>query len=119
MNEADILAYTYDDHCTVYRPVKLVLPTGETIFKSGLDGEIVYEDIRCALCNPSGGKPSKTGSVIRTDVEYILFYRPEVDIKAGDIVMITHLGEQYQVLAGKCERYSSHNQLPITKDMIA
>lgn len=42
MTEADILATTYDDTCTVYRPFKKVLESGETAFQDGLQGQVVY-----------------------------------------------------------------------------
>lgn len=56
MNEADILASTYEDSVTVYRAFKDVLPNGESVFKSGIDGEIVYQDKECALSTQTGGK---------------------------------------------------------------
>lgn len=49
MTEADILATTYEDTVTVYRAFKDTLPGGESVFKSGLDGKVVYEDVECAL----------------------------------------------------------------------
>lgn len=35
MTEADILALTYGDAVTVYRPFKTELKSGETVFKKG------------------------------------------------------------------------------------
>ncbi|MFR8426903.1 MAG: hypothetical protein ACLVCH_04150 [Roseburia inulinivorans] len=49
MTEADILATTYEDTVTVYRAFKDTLPGGESVFKSGLDGKAVYENVECAL----------------------------------------------------------------------
>ena len=45
MTEADILATTYEDTVTVYRAFKDTLPGGESVFKSGLDGKVVYEEV--------------------------------------------------------------------------
>ena len=42
MTEADILASTYTDTCTAYRPGKTLLPSGESVFKKGLEGQVVY-----------------------------------------------------------------------------
>ena len=56
MTEADILATTYEDTVTVYRAFKDTLPGGESVFKSGLDGKVVYEDVECALSTHTGGK---------------------------------------------------------------
>lgn len=40
MQEADILAETYWDTVTVYRPFKDTLPSGESVFKSGTEGKM-------------------------------------------------------------------------------
>ena len=45
MQEADILAETYWDTVTVYRPFKDTLPSGESVFKSGAEGKMVYQDV--------------------------------------------------------------------------
>lgn len=55
MTEADILALTYGDSCWVYRPQKVTLPSGESVFQKGLEGRQVYENIPCALSSPSRG----------------------------------------------------------------
>lgn len=49
MTEADILALTYEDTVTVYRPFKDRLPNGETVFHRKAEGRKVYESISCAL----------------------------------------------------------------------
>ena len=58
--EADILAATYGDACTVYRPVKRMLPNLETVIRDGLDGEIVMSGIP-ALCPPRQAASCSTG----------------------------------------------------------
>lgn len=113
MTEADILAMTYDDKCTVYRPFKTVLPSGESRFLEGLKGKVVYEDIPCALSSPSGGKPAKTQTIVKVDTDFLLFVRPEVDIQPGDTVLVTRLGKQTVAIAGAVERQPSHNNVPL------
>lgn len=113
MTEADILAMTYDDSCTVYRPGKVTLPSGESVFRKGLEGRVVYEDIPCALSSPSGGKLAKSQTVARVDTDYLLFVRPEVDIQPGDTVVVTRLGKQTVALAGLADRQPSHNNIPL------
>lgn len=122
MTEADILAMTYDDTCTVYRPDKVVLPSGESRFLKGLEGVVVYENIPCALSSPSGaagGKPTKTQTVVRVDTDFKLFVRPEVDIQPGDTVRVTIMGKtnpqgkQTIALAGLPDRKPSHNNIPL------
>lgn len=41
MTEADILALTYEDTVTVYRPFKDRLPNGETVFHRKAEGRKV------------------------------------------------------------------------------
>lgn len=113
MTEADILAMTYDDICIVYRPGKVTLSSGESVFKKGLEGQVVYKDIPCALSSPSGGKPAKGQTVVRVDTDYLLFVRPEVDIQPGDTVVVTRLGKQTVALAGLADRQLSHNNIPL------
>lgn len=117
MTEADILAMTYADSCTVYRPGKVTLPSGESVFRKGLEGQVVYEDIPCALSGPSGGgsggKPARSQTVVRTDTDYLLFVRPEVDIQPGDTVAVTRLGKRTVALAGLADRQPSHNNVPL------
>ncbi|MDO4314647.1 MAG: hypothetical protein Q4C45_02640 [Oscillospiraceae bacterium] len=113
MTEADILATTYTDTCTVYRPYKAELPSGESRFLKGLDGDRVYEDIPCALSTPSGGKLAQSKSTARVDTDYLLFVRPEVDIQPGDTVLVTRLGKQTEAVAGLAERHPSHNNVPL------
>lgn len=113
MSEADILAMTYEDVCTVYRPVKGALDSGETVFKKGADGEKVYECIPCAMAKHSGGKLSKSPSTAAAPTEYCLFVRPEIDIQPNDVLEITRLGKTTLAYAGRADRHVSHNNIPI------
>ena len=88
MTEADILALTYGDKCWVYRPQKITLPSGESVFQKGLEGKAVYENIPCALSSPSGGKLGKKEPTASIDTDYLLFVRPEVEIEPGDTVKV-------------------------------
>lgn len=113
MTEADILATTYEDSVTVYRPFKDVLESGESVFKSGADGKIVYQDIACALSSHSGGELKQSSSSATADTSYSLFVRPEIDIQENDYLVISRLGKTVEALAGAAERHSSHNNIPI------
>lgn len=115
MTEADILAATYDDTCTAYRPGKQVLESGETVFTKGLEGRRVYEDIPCALSTPSGGKWKRTPSVAAVDADYLLFVRPEIDIQPGDTVVVLHQRRKTIGVAGLAGTYSSHNNVPLKR----
>ena len=88
-SEADVLAATYGDACTVYRPVKRMLPNLETVIRDGLDGEIVMSGVPCALSSPSGGKLQHGEATSDVKTDYLLFTRPEVDIRPGDTVLLS------------------------------
>lgn len=113
MSEADILATTYTDLCTVYRPEMTALPTGESKHLQGLDGEKVYTAIPCALSSPTGGKLQHTKQAPQVAVDYRLFVRPTVDIRPKDTVVVTRLGQRLQCEAGLADRYPSHNNVPL------
>ena len=113
MTEADILEMTYSDKCTVYRPTKEVKPNGESIFKKGLEGKVVYENISCALSSPNGGKLQQSKTTATTATDYILFVRPEVDIQPNDTVSVTRLGKLFVLTAGLADRQPSHNNVPM------
>ena len=113
MSEADILASTYTDACTVYRPQKVEQPSGESVFKKGLEGQVVYKDIPCALSSPAGGKLSQSKTTASVDTDFSLFVRPEVDIQPGDTVRVVRLGKAFVCGAGLAERHPSHNNIPL------
>lgn len=112
MTEADLLATTYTDTCTVYRPEKQELPSGETVFKTGLEGQVVYENIPCSLARPTGGKLQRQRPVINAEVDYTLFTRPEIEILQTDTVAVEQLGKTVLVEVGRSSRYSSHTEYP-------
>lgn len=113
MSEADILAMTYLDSCTVYRPQKIVLPNGESAFKNGLEGARVYENIPCALSSTTGGKLQKSKSTATVATDYCLFVRPEVEIQPNDTLEVIRLGKRLLLVAGLADRQPSHNNVPL------
>lgn len=116
MTEADILATTYEDTVTVYRAFKAVLPSGESAFKSGLDGKIVYEDVKCALSTHTGGELQQSKSTAKTKTAFSLFTRPEIDIQENDFLVVMHLGKRIEAVAGFPECMKSHNNIPVKLD---
>ena len=112
MTEADILALTYEDRCTVFRPYKAQMESGETIFKKGLEGERIYESLPCALARATGGKLARKTPIIQAEQEYTLFTRPEVEIRETDTVQVTQLGRTFLVEVGRGAFYVSHNEYP-------
>ena len=110
------LATTYEDTVTVYRAFKDTLPGGESVFKSGLDGKVVYEDVECALSTHTGGKLQQSKSTAKTETTFCLFTRPEVDIQTNDFLVITHFGKKIEAVAGFPECMKSHNNIPVKLD---
>lgn len=116
MSEADILALTYYDTMSVYRPFKEVLPTGESTYKKGLDGKKVYTDIPCALSSFSGGKGSKNDVNVKVESDYKLFYAPDIKVEKNDTIECVHEGMCYVLTAGKQYTLPSHAELPVNED---
>ena len=113
MTEADILATTYEDTVTVYRAFKDTLRTGESVFRGGLEGKVVYEDVECALSTHTGGKLQQSPSTAKTETDFCLFTRPEVDIQPNDLLVVMHLGKRIEAVAGYPECMKSHNNIPV------
>lgn len=113
MTEADILAATYTDTVTVYRPFKTSSDTGETVFKKGKEGLKVYDNVPCALSSHSGGQVSRTESAASAPVEYSLFTRPEINTEPNDFLEVMRLGKTEYYIAGVAERHISHNNVPL------
>lgn len=113
MSEADILAMTYWDSVTIYRPFKGQLENGETVFKKKLDGRKIYENIPCALSTHTGGSLNREMPAGSVSTQYRLFVRPEVEIEPNDYLEITSRGKTTKALAGLAERQPSHNNIPL------
>lgn len=113
MSEADILATTYDDTCTIYRPGPVELPSGETVFKKGREGQMIANDVPCALSGHSGGSLRQSPSTAKAPTTFSLFTRPEVDVQAGDTLVIRRLGREIVSLAGLPDYQPSHNNIPL------
>lgn len=113
MREADILAMTYWDRASVYRPFKGRLENGETVFYRKADGRKVYENIPCALSTHTGGSLAKELPAGSVPTQYRLFVRPEVEIEPNDYLEITSRGKVTRAMAGLAERQPSHNNIPL------
>ena len=110
MKEADILATTYFDTCTIKRAVKVK------------DGAItreemlaVYSAIPCAVSSNSGSANGKNDEYQPIEYEDLLYTRPDVEVRAGDRVEAVVGGESCIYEAGQGRRYSSHRQTPLKR----
>lgn len=112
MTEADILALTYSDRCSVYRSCPKVLESGETVFER----QLIYEALPCSLSRPSGGKRQRESPAAKASMDYTLFVRPEVEILPGDLLEVRQLDRTIKVVAGRAFFYLSHNEVPVNLD---
>lgn len=113
MSETDILATTYFDTCTIYRPGPQELASGETVFQKGRKGRLVTDNVPCALSGHSGGGLQQSPSTAKAPVTFSLFTRPEVDVQAGDTLVIRRLGREIVAQAGLPDYQPSHNNIPL------
>lgn len=115
MTEADILASTYYDKMNVYRAYKKTLPNGESVFKNGLEGKKIYENIECALSSFSGSKAHRNDVNVKVEADYKLFYDPKIKVEKNDVIECFHDGMIYILRAGKPFSIYSHVELPVSE----
>lgn len=104
MNEADILALTFEDRMTVKRHVETV--DEDTGISNFSDVTSVFENIPCALSKKD--EANINGDIPSVVSNHKVFARPDVDIKPGDLIEITRLGRIYRFIASKPFYYISH-----------
>lgn len=118
MNEAEILAMTYTDKCTIARFDDLEDPyTGLT----EQSYQIISANIPCALSQSGLGSSGNlavvenTGMVNVTYEEQKLFLMPTVDIRKGDRIQITQsTGQQHTLFAKNPFSYPSHLEVNLS-----
>lgn len=113
MTEEDILATTYYDVCTIYRKGDAVKDPDTK--QSSQAAIMVAEDVPCALSTAKGGSINLSGGHGSVDGSYTLFCRPDVDIQAGDKIIVVKGGRSYSLWAGLPFTYaSSHTETPLS-----
>lgn len=115
MTEADILATTYCDLCTIYRkgnPAK-----DPDTRQTSQEMLLVVENLPCALSTPISGDINLSEGHGRYQSGYTLFCRPETDIQAGDKVVATKVGRVFSLWAGRPFTYAgSHSEIPLSEE---
>lgn len=110
MKEADILATTYFDTCTIKRAAKV---------KDGAitreEMRAVYSAIPCAVSSNSGSANGKNDEYQPIEYEDLLYTRPDVEVRAGDRVEAVVGGDSCIYEAGQGRRYPSHRQTPLKR----
>lgn len=109
--EADILALTYYHTATINRPKHI-----QDGYFDSYEDTVIYKDIPCAVSFTQGSKDQLTDTT--QPIQYIakLFARPEIDVKAGDIVLANVLGHEYEFRAGEGYPYQSHIEVPLLRN---
>ncbi|VIG18991.1 Uncharacterised protein [Clostridioides difficile] len=113
MTDADILAYTYFEKMTIKRCMSFKNEeTGVTQIDE--EGVIIAENVPCAVSQ--GSIPSLLDTEIANIViTHELYCRPNIDLKAGDMLDITFKnGDIKTFIASEYSYYDSHLQVPIT-----
>lgn len=116
MKEADILAATYEDNCTISRNGDAV--KDPVTRQSRQETVIVARDIPCALSTATGGSIQFSEGHGGYHSGYTLFCRPEVDIEAGDQLRVTtRAGRIYTLWAGRPHTFAgSHTETPLLEE---
>lgn len=110
MTEAEILALTYFDTFTVKRKVKIVNEdTGITEYEN----KIIAENVKGAVSKKES-QIMATDGVGKIVYTHELFTYPNTDIREGDIIEVSSMGEITIYLASKPFKYVSHISLPVT-----
>lgn len=104
----------YEDTCTVSRtaaPSKKA--SGET--KLG-QPQVIHESKPCRLSQKALSVNSQTEAANNVAYETKLFIEPELEIKQGDTITVTHYGRTQSYTAGEPFIYSSHQEISLQRE---
>lgn len=111
LNEAEILEMTYFDLCTIKRKQKNKnLITGIT---ENVDVTI-SENIKCALSKGNRTNLMSVDGVGNIIEPYMIFINPNVDLQAGDTVIVNGLNGEQTFIANKPFTHISHTKCNLT-----
>lgn len=110
MTEAEILGLTYFDTFTVKRKVK---NKNEDTGVTETQTVVIAENIKGAV-SKKDSQLMATDGVGKLVYTHELFTYPNTDIKEGDTIEVSSIGEKTIYLASKPFKYASYVVLPIT-----
>ncbi len=102
------LEWMYQDTCTIIEHQKVKNEDGSTTFKD----VVVLEDEKCRLSYKTDliAGNTESASPLKEDIE--LFISPDIEIKPGSKLMITHLGVTTEFKrSGEPARYNTHQEI--------
>lgn len=105
------LEKTYFDEANIYRSSK-VKENGQTKFENN----ILYEKQACAISKktlPNNNQSESSNAIIDA---VTLFITPEIEIKQGDIVEVTHFGRTHKYIAGEPFVYATHQEILLDRE---
>lgn len=115
MNERQAIESTYFDKLTIYR-MDSSYKDPKTKQTKQVES-IIAEDVSCALSQSKGRETKFTSTHGEVYGSYTLFCAPEVDIIAGDKIVVTNqLGQVFNLWAGKPFKYISHAEIPLSEE---
>ncbi len=101
---------TYTDICTVTEYKKYKKSNKTTGFRQ----TAVYTDIPCRLSFKTVNSASGTGTVTKIGQIITLFISPDIDIKAGSKITVTHDGRTTDYKrSGFPAVYKTHQEIPL------
>lgn len=101
---------TYTDTCTVTENEKYTKTNKTTSFRA----KTVYEDEPCRLSFKTVNSASGTGTVTKISQLITLFISPDIDIKAGSKITVTHDGRTTDYKrSGFPAVYKTHQEIPL------
>ncbi len=120
MNEADILAMTYEDLCIVERIDDVEDPLTNITKQEYV---LAYEDVQCALSQTGLGQAGGLAVVEDADMlnvtisEYRLFTKPDILFLKGDKVIVQQKasGQNFTLFAKEPFYYPSHCEVNLTR----
>jgi len=105
------LEKTYFDEANIYRSVKKK-ENGQTKFVNSL----LYKKQVCAISKktlPNNNQSESSNAIIDA---VTLFIAPELEIKQGDVVEVTHFGRTHKYIAGEPFVYSTHQEILLDRE---
>ncbi len=101
---------TYTDTCTVTECEKYKKSNKTTAFRE----KQVYADVPCRLSFKTVNTASGTGTVTKIGQIITLFISPDINIKAGSKITVTHDGRTTEYKrSGFPAVYKTHQEIPL------
>lgn len=111
-------ALMYDCTVDILRINAATMPWGETVRDDEIVGAItVATGIPCRFSQGSVPSVSDSAAITPIAIDYKLFLDPDIEVLAGDILVVTHPERSYpKYYAGKPAVFNTHQEVRISTD---